>query len=315
MSNLNIDILAIGAHPDDVELGCGGTIIKEVQNGKRVGIIDLTRGELGTRGTARTRNMETKEATTIMGVLFRENMNFKDGFFKDDEPHKIALIKKIRQYRPKIVITNAVSDRHPDHPRSSQITIDACFLSGLEKSQDKRSNSHIEMSSSNLHYCFDNLWGCGTLSINARFQEGKNNLKDYKNIKWVNAKAESLPVKDNVYDFYSISYGIRNVTDINKSLREAYRVLKPGGRFMCLEFSKIDNEVLNFFYKNYSKTIPIIGKYVVGSSKPYDYLVRSIKEFYDQKQLLEFLVKNGFSNVEYRNLSNGVSAIHSGWKV
>ena len=147
------------------------------------------------------------------------------------------------------------------------------------------------------------------------FQEGKNNLKNYNNIKWIKAKAESLPVKDNVYDFYSISYGIRNVTDINKSLREAYRVLKPGGRFMCLEFSKIDNEVLNFFYKNYSKTIPIIGKYVVGSSKPYDYLVKSIKEFYDQKQLLELLVKNGFSNVEYRNLSNGVSAIHSGWKI
>ena len=150
---------------------------------------------------------------------------------------------------------------------------------------------------------------------NEMFQEGKNNLKDYKNIKWINAKAEFLPVKNNVYDFYSISYGIRNVTDINKSLREAYRVLKPGGRFMCLEFSKIDNEVLNFFYKNYSKTIPIIGKYVVGSSKPYDYLVNSIKEFYDQKQLLELLVKNGFSNVEYRNLSNGVSAIHSGWKI
>ena len=147
------------------------------------------------------------------------------------------------------------------------------------------------------------------------FQEGKNNLKNYNNIKWIKAKAESLPVKDNVYDFYSISYGIRNVTDINKTLKEAYRVLKPGGRFMCLEFSKIDNEVLNFLYKNYSKTIPILGKYVVGSSKPYDYLVKSIKEFYDQKQLLELLVKNGFSNVEYRNLSNGVSAIHSGWKI
>ena len=150
---------------------------------------------------------------------------------------------------------------------------------------------------------------------NEMFQEGKNNLKDYSNIKWIKAKAESLPVKDNVYDFYSISYGIRNVTDINKSLREAHRVLKPGGRFMCLEFSKIDNEILNFFYKNYSKTIPILGKYVVGSSKPFDYLVKSIKEFYDQKQLLELLVKSGFSNVEYRNLSNGVSAIHSGWKI
>ena len=150
---------------------------------------------------------------------------------------------------------------------------------------------------------------------NEMFQEGKNNLKDYNNIKWIKAKAESLPIKDNVYDFYSISYGIRNVTDINKTLKEAYRVLKPGGRFMCLEFSKIDNEVLNFFYKNYSKTIPILGKYIVGSSTPYDYLIKSIKEFYNQKQLLELLVNNGFSNVEYRNLSNGVSAIHSGWKI
>ena len=147
------------------------------------------------------------------------------------------------------------------------------------------------------------------------YQEGKNNLKDYNNIKWIKAKAESLPVKDNVYDFYSISYGIRNVTDVNKTLKEAYRVLKPGGRFMCLEFSKIDNEILNFFYKNYSKTIPIIGKYVVGSSEPYNYLVKSIEEFYNQKQLLELLINNGFSNVEYRNLSNGVSAIHSGWKI
>ena len=150
---------------------------------------------------------------------------------------------------------------------------------------------------------------------NEMFQEGKKNLKDYKNIKWIKGMAENLPVKDSIYDFYSISYGIRNITDINKSLKEALRVLKPGGRFMCLEFSKIDNEVLNFFYKNYSKSIPLIGKYVVGSSKPYDYLVKSIKEFYNQKQLLELLVKNGFSNVEYRNLSNGVSAIHSGWKI
>ena len=147
------------------------------------------------------------------------------------------------------------------------------------------------------------------------FKKGKDNLVNFKNIKWIKSIAEKLPVEDNMYDFYSISYGIRNVTDINKSLKEAYRVLKPGGRFMCLEFSKIDNEVLNFFYNNYSKTIPILGKYVVGTSKPYDYLVKSIKEFYDQKQLLELLLNNGFSNVEYRNLSNGVSAIHSGWKI
>ncbi len=147
------------------------------------------------------------------------------------------------------------------------------------------------------------------------FEEGKINLKKYKNIKWIKANAESLPVKDNSYDFYTISYGIRNVTDINQSLKEAYRVLKTGGRFMCLEFSKIDNEALNFLYKNYSKIIPILGKYVVGSAEPYQYLVKSIDAFYNQKQLLELMVKNGFSNVEYRNLSNGISAIHSGWKI
>ena len=130
---MKLDILVFGAHPDDVELGCAGTAIKEVQAGKKVGIIDLTRGELGTRGTAESRDSETKAATEIMGVAIRENMNFKDGFFKDDEEHKIALIKKIRKYRPEIVITNAVSDRHPDHPRGSQITVDACFLAGLEK--------------------------------------------------------------------------------------------------------------------------------------------------------------------------------------
>ena len=130
---MKLDILVFGAHPDDVELGCGGTVIKEVQSGKKVGIIDLTRGELGTRGTFESRDKETKKATATMGVVIRENMNFKDGFFKDDDEHKLSLIKKIRQYRPEIVITNALSDRHPDHPRGSQITIEACFLSGLEK--------------------------------------------------------------------------------------------------------------------------------------------------------------------------------------
>ena len=150
---------------------------------------------------------------------------------------------------------------------------------------------------------------------NEMFQEGKKNLINFRNIKWIKSKAENLPVEENAYDFYSISYGIRNVTDINKALKEAYRVLKPGGRFMCLEFSKIDNEILNFFYKNYSKAIPVIGKFVVGSTKPYEYLIDSIESFYDQKQLSKLMIKNGFSNVEYRNLSNGISAIHSGWKI
>ena len=144
---------------------------------------------------------------------------------------------------------------------------------------------------------------------------GKANLKNFKNITWHKAKAEKLPFKNETFDFYTISYGIRNVSDINVSLKEALRVLKPGGRFMCLEFSKVNNEMINFLYQNYSKTIPIIGKYIVGSSKPYEYLIKSINQFYSQKELVNLMEKNGFSNIEYRNLSNGISAIHSGWKI
>ena len=137
---------------------------------------------------------------------------------------------------------------------------------------------------------------------NEMFEEGKKNLKKYKNIEWIKATAEALPIKDNSFDYYTISYGIRNVSDINKSLGEAYRVLKTGGRFMCLEFSKIDNELIDFLYKQYSKTIPLMGKLVVGSEKPYEYLVNSIKKFYNQEQLAELMKKNGFSKVEFRNL-------------
>ena len=147
------------------------------------------------------------------------------------------------------------------------------------------------------------------------FEEGKTNLKEFNNIKWIKAPAEKLPINDNSFDFYTISYGIRNVTDINKTLSEAFRVLKPGGRFMCLEFSKIDNEILNFFYRRYSKTIPLIGKYIVGDAQPYEYLVNSINQFYNQNELMELMVNNGFSNTEYRNLSAGITAIHSGWKI
>jgi bacillithiol biosynthesis deacetylase BshB1 len=135
---MKLDILVFGAHPDDVELGCGGTIIKAVQEGKKVGVIDLTKGELGTRGNAEKRLEESVLAGKIMGIDIRENMNFKDGFFKDDEEHKIEIIKRLRKYRPEIVITNAISDRHPDHSRSAQITVDSCFLSGLEKIDTKQ---------------------------------------------------------------------------------------------------------------------------------------------------------------------------------
>ena len=150
---------------------------------------------------------------------------------------------------------------------------------------------------------------------NEMFAAGEKNLSKFQNIKWYKASAERLPFKNDSFDFYTISYGIRNVSNINLTLKEALRVLKPGGRFMCLEFSKINNEIINLLYQNYSKIIPIMGKYVVGSSEPYDYLVKSIKQFYSQKELKELIEKNNFKNVEYRNLSNGISAIHSGWKI
>ena len=146
-------------------------------------------------------------------------------------------------------------------------------------------------------------------------KKGQKKLNRLNSINWINAKAEKIPVKDEIFDYYTISFGIRNVSDINASLKEAHRVLKPGGRFMCLEFSKINNEILNFFYKKYSKTIPYIGKIVVGSEEPYKYLINSIDKFYNQKELVDLIKKNGFTNVEYRNISGGISAIHSGWKI
>jgi demethylmenaquinone methyltransferase/2-methoxy-6-polyprenyl-1,4-benzoquinol methylase len=147
------------------------------------------------------------------------------------------------------------------------------------------------------------------------FEIGQRKLKSLSNVKWYLNSAEKLPFKDNTFDFYTISYGIRNVTDINQCLKEAYRVLKPGGRFFCLEFSKVENEILNLLYQKYSKLIPLIGKIIVGSEEPYEYLVSSIDKFYNQNKLVELLKNNKFSNVEFRNLSNGISAIHSGWKI
>ena len=146
-------------------------------------------------------------------------------------------------------------------------------------------------------------------------EQGKIKLNNLRSITWVKAPAEKIPVKDNTFDYYSISYGIRNVTNINAALKEAFRVLKPGGRFMCLEFSKIENETLEYVYRKYSKAIPYIGKLIVGTEKPYKYLVESIEKFYNQEQLAQLMIKNGFSGVEFRNLSYGISAIHSGWKI
>lgn len=128
-----VDILAFGAHPDDVELSCSGTIVKHIDLGKKVAVVDLTRGELGTRGTLDIRLQEASEAAKIMGVSYRENLNFKDGFFINDEAHQLLVIKAIRKYQPQIVLCNAISDRHPDHAKAAQLVSDSCFLAGLIK--------------------------------------------------------------------------------------------------------------------------------------------------------------------------------------
>ena len=128
-----IDILIFGAHPDDIELGCGGTILSEIEKGKTVGLIDLTAGELGTRGSAEKRKHETDKASKVLGVDFRLNLGMKDGFIKNDENSQYEIIKLIRKYQPDIVICNAPDDRHIDHPKASNLITESCFLSGLSK--------------------------------------------------------------------------------------------------------------------------------------------------------------------------------------
>lgn len=130
---MKLDILVFGAHPDDIELSCGATVAKEISLGKKIGIVDLTRGELGTRGSAELRDEEAANAAKILGVDIRENLRFRDGFFLNDETHQLEVIKMIRKYRPDVVICNAVDDRHIDHGKGSKLVSDSCFLSGLMK--------------------------------------------------------------------------------------------------------------------------------------------------------------------------------------
>ena len=145
--------------------------------------------------------------------------------------------------------------------------------------------------------------------------KGKEKLKKFKSLKWIVAPAENLPIPNNSFDYYTISFGLRNTKSLDKSLSEAYRVLKPGGRYFCLEFSKIQNSNLNYLYKNYSKLIPLIGKVIAGEQEPYEYLVKSIENFINQDELIELMKKNNFKKCNYRNLSGGIVSIHSGWKI
>ena len=140
-------------------------------------------------------------------------------------------------------------------------------------------------------------------------------LEKYTNIKWIIGSAEKLPLENETCDYYTISFGLRNTSNLRKTLSEAYRVLKPGGRFLCLEFSKIQNSNLDLVYKNYSKLIPYLGRFIVGDKKPYEYLVKSIENFVNQEELIDLMESNNFQNCCYRNLSGGIVAIHSGWKL
>ena len=130
---MKLDVLAIGVHPDDVELGCSGTLLNEIKLGKKAGILDLTQGELGTRGTMETRYAEAASAASILGVHVRANLKMRDGFFVNDEAHQLQLIQAIRTYQPEVILANTLEDRHPDHGRAGHLIATACFLSGLAK--------------------------------------------------------------------------------------------------------------------------------------------------------------------------------------
>ncbi len=188
------------------------------------------------------------------------------------------------------------------NPRASRKLIDvACGTGDIGKLFLDATNKEAKIS------CVDPNKGM--------ISQGKQKLSNYKNIKWVISPAEKLPIADNSFDYYTISFGLRNTKNLNKSLAEAYRVLKPGGRFLCLEFSKIQNSNLNFIYKNYSKLIPIIGQFVVGKKEPYEYLIKSIEKFINQDELIDLMERNNFQKCSYRNLSGGIVSIHSGWKI
>jgi N-acetylglucosamine malate deacetylase 1 len=157
---MKVDILAIGVHPDDVELGCSGTIINEIKNGKTVAIVDLTQGELGTRGDVTSRYAEAANAAAIMGVALRENLKMRDGFFSNDEAHQRLLISAIRMYQPDIILANALDDRHPDHGKAGKLIADASFLAGLVKIETRDLEGKVQLRwrpKYLLHYIQDRL--------------------------------------------------------------------------------------------------------------------------------------------------------------
>jgi bacillithiol biosynthesis deacetylase BshB1 len=181
---MKLDVLAIGVHPDDVELGCSGTLIKEVKRGKKAGVIDLTQGELGTRGTIETRLEEAEEAARIMGISVRQNLKMRDGFFQNDEAHQLQLIQAIRKYQPEIIIGNILEDRHPDHGRAGQLIYDACFLSGLKqvKTKDEEGREQEKWRPKQLlHYLQDRFYEPDVIvDITEVWDQRLQSIKAYK---------------------------------------------------------------------------------------------------------------------------------------
>jgi bacillithiol biosynthesis deacetylase BshB1 len=181
---MKLDVLAIGAHPDDVELGCSGVLIKEVKKGKKVGIVDLTQGELGTRGTVETRYQEAADAAKIIGVHVRENLKMRDGFFVNDEAHQMQVIQVLRKYRPEIVIGNILDDRHPDHGKGGKLIYDACFLSGLKQIKtvdDKGQEQEKWRPKYLLHYLQDRFYEPDFIvDISDVWEQRLESIKAYK---------------------------------------------------------------------------------------------------------------------------------------
>lgn len=225
---MKLDILAIGAHPDDVELSCSGTIAKEVARGKKVGVLDLTRGELGTRGTAEIRDEEAAEAAKILGLEIRENLGFKDGFFVNNEEHQLEIIRMLRKYKPEIVFCNAIDDRHIDHGKGSRLVSDACFLSGLRKIETKDDGlmqepwrpKHV------YHYIqWKNITPDIAVDITGYMDVKLNSVKAYKTQFFDKESSEpATPISsDNFFD--SITYRARDLGRlIGKEYAEGFTV-------------------------------------------------------------------------------------------
>ncbi|UJH92248.1 bacillithiol biosynthesis deacetylase BshB1 [Antarcticibacterium sp. 1MA-6-2] len=211
---MKLDILAIGAHPDDVELSCSGTLAKEVDRGKKIGILDLTRGEMGTRGTAETRKEEAAAAAEILRLSVRENLGFRDAFFVNDEAHQIEIIKMLRKYRPEIVLCNAVEDRHIDHGRSAKLVSDACFLSGLRRIETSINGEEQEAWRPKhvYHYIqWQNIEPDIVIDISGYMDVKLAAVKAYKTQFWnENSKEPATPISsDNFLD--SITYRARDL--------------------------------------------------------------------------------------------------------